>query len=449
MSRLFASILLSILSLAPAVLAQPATQGMVCPNSSAADAPACRVFHYHVQMWKPDSKTFVELSGLNSFGSISSCESARMTQMKANLAVVDSIHRVDNNPSFQPDRVGTCHCDMTLVSSNPNFLTDAARASQFRAAEEVMGKVKDKLLSEKLSADTDLVRMSRPAGTAGEISWNKGLTTPDPAELARVPPAPLSADQIKDTTVATEGLRSAGGAAELTLVDVPSPSGSPAARVASGAASSPSASPTASPEPTRAEPPASEQPGEVPAATTSASTAPSVGAENPLQAPRTEPVVADDGAIDRFIEYETARVQAVLQANITVTDEALKRQIFAAAMQRLQLLSNLRAIIEGAEAKSRLGMAARQAINEESRLALVKKVFGASMVPHWAPREASQILVDIPGTIAADPVAVLRDSSGRYSIDEKRLALFAQLSRNSSLTPTEELWLAGVIESFF
>ena len=132
-----------------------------------------------------------------------------------------------------------------------------------------------------------------------------------------------------------------------------------------------------------------------------------------------------------------------------VSDESLKRQIFAAAMQRLQLLSNLRAIIEGAGAKSKLGVAARQTTNEESRLAFIQRVFGASMVPHWAPREASQILVDIPPATADDPVAVLRDSSGRYSVDDKRLALFAHLSRNPSLTPNEELWLAGVIESFF
>jgi len=441
MTRLFARIACILLSLSSAALAQTPGGVLVCPGSSEGEVSGCKAFHYHLQAWRPDTKTFVELFGLNSYSTVSACESARTAQMKGNLAVVDFIHRADNNPNFQPNRVGPCHCDMTLVPSNPNFLTDTARASQIRTAEEISGKVKEKLLSEKLTPDSDLVQSLSLARRAGDISWNKTLSTPDPAAVARIPALPLPEEQIKDTAVATEGLRPAGGATELMLVEVPIPTGVPASRPATPPAPAPATASGASVEVEAAPPPASS------ASTTAAPSATGAPATSDPAAMDTAP--ADDEAVDRFIEYETARVQAVLKANDSITDDSLKGQIFAASMQRLQLLSNLRAVIEGAGAKSKLGLAARRATNEESRLAFVSRVFGPSMIPHWAPRDAAQILVTIPPGVTDDPVAVLRDSSGRYSADDKHLALFAHLARSASLTPNEELWLAGVIEPFF
>src|SRR5205814_2960991 len=115
----------------------------------------------------------------------------------------------------------------------------------------------------------------------------------------------------------------------------------------------------------------------------------------PAPAPAPTPVASDGGAADvapapasatdaadNFIPYETQRVQNVLKASSAITDDALKSKIYDACMQRIQLLSNLRGLIEGSGARSRLADFARNAKSEPERLIFVGKLFGDDVKMH-------------------------------------------------------------------
>ena len=39
-------------------------QALLCPPPA---RPVCDTFHYHVQMFRPDTRGFIELSGINRF----------------------------------------------------------------------------------------------------------------------------------------------------------------------------------------------------------------------------------------------------------------------------------------------------------------------------------------------------------------------------------------------
>ncbi|HET7436198.1 MAG TPA: hypothetical protein VFN10_15925, partial [Thermoanaerobaculia bacterium] len=152
-------------------------------------------------------------------------------------------------------------------------------------------------------------------------------------------------------------------------------------------------------------------------------------------------------AADSFITYETERITNIINASAAIGDENVKSKIFEACTQRLQLLSNLRLLIEGAGTKSRLAGAAREAQSESERVALVAKLFGHSIGPHWAPKDAADVVVDVPSELASEPERVLRDTSGRVGDEDKRRALYVLLSRAQ---PTEEqrLWLTTIIDRF-
>ena len=77
-------------------------------------------------MFRPDTREFVELYGIDQFASQASCEHARDAQFKRNMAVVE-FFRTQRRDWWQADRFGPCHCDMTVERASPNFLSDAAR----------------------------------------------------------------------------------------------------------------------------------------------------------------------------------------------------------------------------------------------------------------------------------------------------------------------------------
>lgn len=160
----------------------------------------------------------------------------------------------------------------------------------------------------------------------------------------------------------------------------------------------------------------------------------------------TEVVSAEDAA-ESFISYETQRIQNVLKASSAIADETIKSKIFEATIQRSQLLSNLRLLIEGSGMRSRLATAARGAQTEADRLALVRKLFGNDIAPHWAPKDATEVILETAADIDHDPERVLRDSSGKYSDQQKRRALYLMLARTQ---PTEEqqLWLSSIMDGF-
>ena len=115
-------------------------------------------------------------------------------------------------------------------------------------------------------------------------------------------------------------------------------------------------------------------------------------------------------------------------------------------MQRIQLLSNLRSLIQGSATKSRLAVAARNAKTEPERLGLVAKLFGSDVPSHWAPKDAADVVLDTHD-VDSDPERLLRDSGGKFADAQKRHALYVILARTQ---PTEEqqLWLSTVIEVF-
>ena len=143
---------------------------------------------------------------------------------------------------------------------------------------------------------------------------------------------------------------------------------------------------------------------------------------------------------DAFVSYESQRIQNVLKVSGEVGDEAMKAQVLEACTQRIQLLSNLRSIIVGSGAKSRLVAAANSAKKESERLAVAAKLFGSDIPPHWAPKNASDVIFEAGVT---DPERVLRDAAA--SDQQKRHALYALLATTSP-TEQQQLWLSSVIE---
>jgi hypothetical protein len=67
-------------------------------------------------------------------------------------------------------------------------------------------------------------------------------------------------------------------------------------------------------------------------------------------------------------------------------------------------------------------------------------LFGSDVPPHWAPKDAADVIFD-PGITDAEQV--LRDN--RSSEQQKRHALYALLA-TSSPTEQQQLWLNSVIE---
>jgi hypothetical protein len=74
-------------------------------------------------------------------------------------------------------------------------------------------------------------------------------------------------------------------------------------------------------------------------------------------------------------------------------------------------------------------------------------LLGEKVWPHWAPRDASDVVFDVEPAIAAAPESALRDSTGRVSAEQKKRALYLVLAQTQ---PTEDqrLWLSTVVEGF-
>ena len=160
-----------------------------------------------------------------------------------------------------------------------------------------------------------------------------------------------------------------------------------------------------------------------------------------------EDVQSAQETAERFITYETQRIQNVLRASAGIAEETVKSKIFEACMQRIQLLSNLRLLIEGSGMRSRLAAAARQAETESERVALIAKLFSDDIAPHWAPKDAADVVFEIESDVAAAPERALRDTTGKFSAQQKKRALYLVLAQTQ---PTEDqrLWLSAVVEGF-
>jgi hypothetical protein len=415
-----AFLLAACLAAVAAVAQQP---GLACPPAPA--GRPCEAFHFHVAMYRPDSKTFVEFYAGAPFATQAACDRTREQYVAANTRVVEYLRSIKQN--YDADRVGACHCDMTDDKTATVYLSDAQRVAQLRGAEEVKLRVREWLLDRKLTSDSEIVK-----GLWADAPVTPLLASPKFAPLPQTAPTPvLTAIEDLKATKTVETAKPQIAAMNLPLADIGAPASPPADPAASTPpAEAPAAEPTVEevvvPEPA----PVSEQAVE---------TAPAAEPEPDLPS-------AEETA-ESFISYETQRIQNVLRAAAAIEDEAIKSKIFEASMQRIQLLSNLRLLIEGSGVRSRLAAAARDAHNEGARIAFITRLFSDRIAPHWAPKDAADVVFEIEPTIATAPERILRDTTGTVTSDQKKRALYLVLAQTQ---PAEDqrLWLTSLIEGF-
>jgi len=410
--------LLSSLFLSPA-LAQP----LLCPPVASAAGKPCETFHFHVQLFRPESRDFVELYGINQFASMASCERARDAAFKRNMSVVEFMH-TQRRDWWQADKFGPCHCDMTVEKASPNFLSEGARTQQLRDAEEIRQRVRERLIDAKAPPDSEVMRnIAPPLSATPLIGGPKFVSMPAPVAAAATANSP---DDLQ-ITKAVDTTPSSATSLDLPLVDIPLPGITPPAEVVAAAPV------PVAPAPASADPP-KPVPAPLPQQTVQVTAEPATVVADEPDLPAPEDVA------DAFVSYESQRIQNVLKVSGEVGDETLKAKVLDACTQRIQLLSNLRSIIVGSGAKSRLVAAASAAKKESERVAVAAKLFGSDIPPHWAPKDAANVIFD-PGV--AEPERVLRDASS--SDEQKRHALYALLA-TSSPTEQQQMWLSTVIE---
>lgn len=417
-----------------------AQQGLVCAGATA--GKPCDAFHYHVQMYRPDNKQFVEVTGGTPFATQAACERAREAQAAANTAVVEFYRAKEQR--YEADRFGPCHCDMTTDRSSPSYLPDAQRMMQLRNAEDARLRVRERLMDNKVTTDSPLIRglyVDPPATPM--LAAPKLVPVPTTAPVA----ATTSTDELQATrTIDTS--KPTVAALDLPLVEIgaPPPPPPPAPEVA--ATETPATMTTEAAPAPAAEPQIAETVVEVPAAP-NVDPQPSATTPAPAESdvPTNDDLATAQETAERFISYETQRITNVLKASTSINDETMKSKIFEACMQRIQLLSNLRLLIEGSGMRSRLAAAAREAESESERLALIGKLFGDEIKPHWAPEDAADVILEVEADVAAAPERALRDTTGRFSADQKKRALYLVLAQTQ---PTEDqrLWLSTVVEGF-
>ena len=419
MRPLFAA-LTGLMAIAFASLGSALAQPLLCPPVASAAGHPCETFHYHVQMFRPDTREFLEMYGVNQFASLSACDRARDAAFKRNVAVVEFM-RAQRRDWWQADKFGTCHCDMTIERASPNFLSEAARVQQAHDAEEIRQRVRERLLDAKAPPDGELIRnLAPPLSTTPLIGGPKLVPMPPPSAVTATSNSPddLSITKAVDTTA------SPATSLDLPLVDIPLPGITPPPEVIAA----PPPTPVPPTPPAEAPPPPAPQPAPAPIPTEQV-----VADEPELPAP--------EDVADAFVSYESQRIQNVLKVSSSIGDESVKAQVLDACTQRIQLLSNLRSIIVGSGAKSRLVAAAHAAGKENERLAVVAKLFGSDVPSHWAPKDAADVIFD---PAVADPEQVLRDNHS--SDQQKRHALYALLATTSP-TEQQQMWLNSVIEA--
>ncbi len=403
----------SLFFISPAV-AQP----LLCPPVASAAGKPCELFHFHVQLFRPESRDFLELYGIHQFASMASCERARDAAFKRNMSIVEYM-RAQRRDWWQADKFGPCHCDMTVEKASPNFLSEAARMQQLRDAEELRQRVRERLIDAKALPESEVMRNIAPAVTATPlIGGPKMVSMPAPVAVA----SSYSPDDLQ-ITKAVDTTPSFATSLDLPLVDIALPGITPPAEVVTAA-------PAPAPADTQ-QPPAPAPPPQ-PAVQVAAEPAPVIADDPDLPAP--------EDVADAFVSYESQRIQNVLKVSSEIGDETIKAQVLEACTQRIQLLSNLRSIIVGSGAKSRLVAAANGAKKENERLAVAAKLFGSDITPHWAPKNAADVIFD-PGV--AEPERILRDNAA--SDQQKRHALYALLATTSP-TEQQQMWLSSVIE---
>lgn len=413
--------------------ANASAQALVCPPPPA--GRPCEAFHYHVSKYRPDTRVFAEVYAAAPFATQAACDRAREQEVAANARVVE-FFRVKER-QYPADRFGTCHCDMTSERSSMTYLSEPQRVQQLRNSEEIRLRVRERLLDNNVPSDSPIVR-----GLYAQPPATPLLATPRLVPLPPSGPATLttSPDELQPTRT-LDATKPGVAALDLPLADLPD---------AGVAAPSVAVTPEDIAPVTAAPAPSPESPvdtGE-----------PAVPIEETRVEPQTEVVAVpespaeDEGqsaqvSAERFVNYETQRIQNVLRASAAIGNEDVKTRIFEATMERIQLLSNLRELIEGSGSNSRLAAAAEDAGSEPARLTFVARLFGGDIRKHWAPSDAADVLFDPDPAVVSAPERALRDGSGEFTIEQKRQAFYLVLARTQP-TEGQRLWLLSVVEGF-
>lgn len=377
-----------VAGVAVAALCGDAAAQLTCSTSG---SDQCDTLHYHVSVWDPETKQSVELYGHNTFSTLEACEAAKKAEADLNAASVLHLQRNAPRVKMTPAKFGACHCDMTDQKSHPNFLDDARRTAMKKRERELELAMVELLVDNKATMDQETVRGYMSGSSALSVS-----TPYWPREVAFV------------TVTGSKLLDEAGTKLQPTTVQAVRATGVVGASIELAAV-----------ELT----PAYFGGGEAAA---------------------TESSVADVA----FLSAEMAHMSNLLQRVTENTDENAE-ELLERFNERIQVLTNLGKVAESGGERSRLAEAMRNAATEADRHGLIERLFGPLVARHWAPASPKEMGVPIPPAINSDPVAVLRDSSGRFSDEERKIALFSLMATNSDLTETEEIWLAGILDSSF
>ena len=401
-------ILLALLALYPTAPAAGQTP-MTCQLGSG-DSATCVVYHYHLRKYQPERKASVELTGVNEFASSEACEAALLRAQTENRAIVRFLGENKPRAKFRPDTFGPCHCDMTRNPASPNNIDAKRRISELRMQQNIAADVRELLLDADATPSSQIVRSLGLDPSKFEAAlWPKALITPDPEEMV-VDPQPVPESESKETTIASSPPRGDfGSGLDLELVDIVLPD-----EVMVAAAVAPAYQPS----------------------------------EDEYGEATLEPVTAGSNPADTFVSFESSRVQAILQASNAIDDAGEKKKIFEAAMHRLQVLSNLKVVVLASGTDSDLADAFAALDTEDQRVSLMSDIFGSTVASHWIPQDAREVVIEIPTELTADPVSILRESTGRYDDEQRKQALFHLLGRTANLTSSQELWVAELMISF-
>jgi hypothetical protein len=356
---------------------------LTCATSS---SDQCNAVHYHVQAWNPDTKQYAEIYGHNQSSTTEACEVARKAEAAMNQSVVDYLLKTAPRLKVQAAKFGPCHCDMTEVKTDSHYLDDDRRNYMMRRDREMKLAMVELLLDNGATTDHDLVRalISGASLIRSRVPyWSREVAYVGAKGDMLLDP---TRSTMRETTVnAAKSSGTAGSNLELVAVNF-------------------------DPE--------------------------LFGAHEDVAS------AGDATSVNAFINAEMARVTAVLQAESERDDP--DAAILEACNERIQLLTNLGKLAESAGDRSRLADALRTSSSDAERMKVVQTLFGDTVAKHWAPARADAMAVAVPAEISNDPVAVLRDSTGRYAEQQRKLALYAFMSRNSSLTESQEIWLSGI-----
>ena len=77
----------------------------------------------------------------------------------------------------------------------------------------------------------------------------------------------------------------------------------------------------------------------------------------------------------------------------------------------------------------------------------ITRLFGTGPAAQWDPADPADMAIDLPERISTDPLAVLQDGEGRFTVEEQKLALYSFLVQRP-LTPGEEPWVRSIAESW-